>query len=142
MKSDMVRDTVAKQISLKKVLNEFMGEFANASNEIIDEFRSDFIKTMDKIYECIGKNAFRNYSKNKYTKKFHPAIFDAISIAFYDEIKSGNCSFDINLDNHVKLLENEEFKKACSVRTTDIDNIKMRIKLAKDILIEGGNDED
>lgn len=141
MKSKMVRENTSKQISLKKALNDFMGKYANASEEMIDEFRSDFINTMNKIYENIGKNAFRNYSKDKYTKKFHPAIFDAISVAVYSEIKSGNSSFEMKLENHIKLLENEEFKKVCSIRTTDIENIKSRVNLATEILIDGDDNE-
>lgn len=141
MKSKTVRDSVAKQISLKKALNDFMGEFVNAPEEVIDEFRRDFTNTMDKIYDNIGKNAFRNYHKDKYTKKFHPAIFDSIAVAIYDEIKSGNNDFEVKSEKHIELLLDEEFKKSCSIRTTDIDNIKTRIRLAKEYLIYGGNDE-
>lgn len=141
MKSQKVRDSEAKQISLKKTLNDFMGEFINAPENLIDEFRLDFIKTMDKIYDNIGKNAFRNYSKGKYTKKFHPAIFDSIAVAIYDEIKSGNNDFAVNAEKHIDLLLDEEFKKSCSIRTTDVDNIKKRIQLAKEYLICGGNNE-
>ncbi|MCU6763165.1 Uncharacterized conserved protein [uncultured Roseburia sp.] len=141
MKSKIVKDNVSKQISLKKVLNEFMGEFVNAPEKIIDEFRSEFINTMHRIYDCLGKNAFRNYSKDKYTKKFHPAIFDAISVAVYSEIKSGNFSLEMKSENHIKLLENEEFKIVCSIRTTDIENIKRRVNLAKEILIDGDGNE-
>lgn len=141
MKSQKVRDSKAKQISLKKTLNDFMGEFINAPENLIDEFRLDFIKTMDKIYDNIGKNAFRNYSKGKYTKKFHPAIFDSIAVAIYDEIKSGNNDFAVNAEKHIDLLLDEEFKKSCSIRTTDVDNIKKRIQLAKEYLVCGGNNE-
>lgn len=141
MKSKTVRDSTAKQISLKKELNDFMGEFVNAPEEVIDEFRRDFTNTMDKIYDNIGKNAFRNYLKGKYTKKFHPAIFDSIAVAIYDEIKSGNDAFEVKSEKHIELLLDEEFKKSCSIRTTDIDNIKTRIRLAKEYLIYGGNDE-
>ena len=141
MKSKTVRDSTAKQISLKKELNDFMGKFVNAPEEVIDEFRRDFTNTMDKIYDNIGKNAFRNYLKGKYTNKFHPAIFDSIAVAIYDEIKSGNDAFEVKSEKHIELLLDEEFKKSCSIRTTDIDNIKTRIRLAKEYLIYGGNDE-
>ena len=141
MKSKTVRDSTAKQISLKKELNDFMGKFVNAPEEVIDEFRRDFTNTMDKIYDNIGKNAFRNYLKGKYTNKFHPAIFDSIAVAIYDEIKSGHDAFEVKSEKHIELLLDEEFKKSCSIRTTDIDNIKTRIRLAKEYLIYGGNDE-
>lgn len=141
MKSKMVRDSSAKQISLKKALNDFMGEYANAPEDIIEEFRRDFTKTMSKIYDDIGVNAFRNYSKEKYTKKFHPAIFDSIAVAIYDEIKNGNDDFIVKSEKHIALLLDDDFKKSCSVRTTDIDNIKKRIQLAKEYLIYGDSNE-
>lgn len=142
MKSEDIRNSMAKQISLKKSLNDFMYNFKDANEEIIEEFSYDFQSTMKTIHEVLGKNAFRSYTKGNYTKKFHPAIFDAIAVAFYNAIKSGNTKFNINPNSHIELLNNNEFKTACSLRTTDVEVIKTRVKLAEDYLIKGVGNED
>lgn len=137
MKSEEVQNSTSKQISLKKALNEYMGANANLNEEKIDEFRRDFLRTITTIYKKLGANAFRNYSNEKFTNKFHPAIFDAVAIAFYQAIQQGKEIEEISYEKHVLLLTNQEFKEAISVRTTDIANILKRIQLAYNFLIEG-----
>lgn len=136
MKSDIVLKNESKQISLKKSLNEFMGENGCADEHIIDRFRNEFINTMSVIYDVIGENAFKNYVKGKFTKKFHPAIFDAISVAVFQDITEKCENKTISNEKHIELLNNEEFKNDISLRTTDIANIKRRIELAKEYLIQ------
>ena len=89
------------------------------------------------IYDNIGKNAFRNFSNGKFTKMFHPAIFDAISIAVSDAIIGGEGFKYVNEEQHIMLLKNNKFEEAIKVRTTNVDNIRTRINLAHDFLIEG-----
>ena len=92
---------------------------------------------MKAIYENIGVNAFRNYSSEKFTKKFHPAIFDAIAVAVSETLNRGDNLEKVSEKQHIALLQNVGFKEAVSMRTTNIDNIKKRIKLAHKFLIEG-----
>ena len=141
MKSEKVQKSSSKQISLKKALNEYMGDYSTTDTDTINDFRCAFIETIEKIYDVIGVNAFRNYSSGKFTKKFHPAIFDAISIAFFDYINEGGILEKISEEKHISLLENEEFKTVISTRTTDIEHIKKRIQLAKTFLLEDINNE-
>ena len=137
MSSDSVLNSTAKQISLKKSLNEFMGKYVAADQETIEEFRKDFLDTMQTIYGCLGKNAFRSYSRGNYTRKFHPAIYDAVSVAFFLARKNQYVLEPIDKEVHVKLLCNKAFKEAVSVRTTDVKNIKKRIEMVKRHLIMG-----
>lgn len=130
MKSDSVQKSTLNQISLKKSLNEFMAEVQNADETLINQFRNEFVETMELVHETLGDCAFRNFVKNKYTKKFHPAIFDAISVAFYF-IKANK----MNVKNdaitlHPQLLTNESFKNASTTRTTDVQNITERVRMA------------
>ena len=141
MCSETILDTTAKQISLKKSLNEFMGKYMSADEKTIAFLRNSFIGTMTCIYSSLGKNAFRNYSRGKFTKKFHPAIFDAISVAFHEAIKNSITIGKIEESKHIELLGNEEFKKAISIRTTDVKNIKKRIEMVSDLLIKGEGNE-
>lgn len=142
MKSDKVKKKSSGQISLKKVLNEYMRDYANADESVINGFKVDFTSTMKAIHDKIGTNAFRNYSSGKFTNKFHPAIFDAISIAVSETIMSGSGFKPVNEKQHIMLLQNDEFKDVISMRTTNIDNIKKRIKLAHKFLIEGVSNEE
>ena len=142
MKSDKVKKKSSGQISLKKTLNEYMKDYANADENVINEFKVDFASTMKAIYDKIGTNAFRNYSSGKFTNKFHPAIFDAISIAVSETINCGNDFKSVNKKQHIMLLQNEEFKDVTSMRTTNIENIKKRIELAHKFLIEGVSNEE
>lgn len=142
MKSDKVKKKSSGQISLKKVLNEYMRDYANADESVINGFKVDFASTMKAIHDKVGANAFRNYSSGKFTNKFHPAIFDAISIAVSETIMSGGDFKPVNEKQHIMLLQNGKFKDAISMRTTNIDNIKKRIKLAHNFLIEGVSNEE
>lgn len=141
MCSSNVRNSSAKQISLKKALNQYMGQYVSADEKTIADFRNMFLNTMDNIYSNLGENAFRNYSRGRFTKKFHPAIFDAISVAFYQAQKNGVNIKAINESTHVELLCNDDFKKAISIRTTDVMNIRKRIEMVEEHLIREDKNE-
>ena len=134
MISPTVRNSTLNQISLKKELNDFMGKFKNASEEQINKFREDFINTMEKAYNLLGENAFRNFLNNRFTKKFHPAIFDAISVAIYELQNNNSLSEHISVEMHQNMLTNPKFNSAATIRTTDVENIHKRINIAKECL--------
>lgn len=128
--SEKIQNCSLHQISLKKELNDFMGENQKASEWILQKYKEQFTKTMGIIYDSLGEKAFRNYINGKFTNKFHPAIFDAISAAVNFMIEN-----DIELslaikDKHIALLQDNDFIKATSVRTTDMSSIRQRIALA------------
>lgn len=136
MKTDDILNSESSQISLKKALNDFMKRHKEDDAENIQQFKMEFERTLQIVYGSIGENAFRNYSRNKFSKKFHPAIFDAIMIAAFLIDKKGYQLTDVSTEKHIKLLEDPEFKDATSNRTTDIKNIQKRIFLAGQILFE------
>lgn len=136
MKDECVLQSSANRISLKKALNYFMGAHKNDGNSEIDLFRKEFKSNIDLIYEKLGVNAFRNYSNGKFTVKFHPAIYDALMIAFYLRQKRKGFISEITSEQHKALLENDNFKVAISSRTTDIKNIWQRIQLVGRILFK------
>lgn len=142
MKSDSVQNASTNQISLKKSLNEFMGRNVSANEITVKQFKKDFERTMKVIYESIGDNAFRNYTNSKYSKKFNPALYDAVSIASYQALRADK-DFKVSLrENHKLLFKNKEFIDTIKLRTTDVKNIKKRIELAFNILFEGNENED
>lgn len=134
MKTDDVLMSESKQISLKKALNDFMNSYKNANAETIQTFKDQFNRTIQLVSDRLGVNAFRNYTKNKFSLKFHPAIFDAIMVSVFLISQQGAILPGVSPEKHKELLANEEFKNAISKRTTDIDNIKQRIRLAGEIL--------
>ena len=58
-------------------------------------------------------------------------------VAFFDHIKAGASIDAIPKEKHISLLEDEQFAIVISQRTTDIENIKLRIRLCKAYLFEG-----
>lgn len=129
-----------KQIVLKKYLNENMAANCNLSESKCNEYRNDFISTIEKVFEELGTTAFNNVSEIKdkdgkimysdqFVSKFHPTIYEAIMISFQYAIKK-NLKFENLKEKQLKLLNDLEFREATTIRTTNIDNIKKRISLA------------
>lgn len=130
MKTSDILDSESKQISLKKSLNDFMNAHKNDKQEHIQQFKKEFEKTIQLINDHIGNLAFRNYTKNKFSRKFHPAIFDAVMVSVFLIDKKGYSIANVSTEQHKELFKNEDFKNAISKRTTDIVNINKRIHLA------------
>ncbi|PKW20237.1 DUF262 domain-containing protein [Flavobacterium lindanitolerans] len=125
------------QISLKLFLNNFMGKKSNNSKVFVETKRHEFETTMSFIYSHIGSNAFRNLNaENNYQTRFHPTIFDSISIAtnYAINIKKSKVNVEILKQQHKKLLLHPDFKIYTSTRTTNIEHINGRINLACQIL--------
>lgn len=127
------------QISLKLFLNNFMGKTDNNLQPNIVKFKSDFENTILQIEKSFGVVAFKNLnSENNYQSRFHPTIFDSISIATNYCIHKG-----VDIDSiqniktrHKELLQNTQFKIFTSTRTTNIEHINGRINLASKILFD------
>lgn len=134
MKTDDVLKGDGKQISLKKSLNTFMDNHKDDLAENLERFSAEFLSTVELVNRAIGENAFRNLSKNGFSKKFHPAIFDAVMISAFLTNKKGIDISAVPVDKHQELLCEANFKEAVSKRTTNIENIKKRIHLASAIL--------
>lgn len=133
MKDNMVQKSELDRISLKKTLNDYMGKYKNASPENIKKWQTEFASTMLVIYDTIGVNAFRNYSSGKFSTRFHPAIFDALSVACFQIMQCGIKVKPVSEKKHIALLKDTTFQNAISTRTTDIENIKLRISIAKEL---------
>src|SRR3989344_755080 len=130
-----VLESKANQISLKRQLNLFMGDKKNNSGPTINKFEQEFIQTMVFIKQNIGKNAFHNVSFDKegnakIIERFHPTIFDSIAIATLRAISLGKSSGENLQQKRLQLLKDTHYKNAISIRTTNVDHIKVRIDLA------------
>ncbi len=132
--TDDIRNQKVKQISMKKYLNDFMGN-ADSRNQDILKTRGDiFINTINYIFNNIGVDAFKNVSSKDHEKvvdRFHPTIFDAIAVATALSLNMNPNMVTNNLkEKRINLIQDKDFNKYISTRTTDVDHIKGRINLA------------
>lgn len=134
------RSVKETSISLKKYLNEFMGMNENNQVGSIDALKDKFIKASEKVYACFGVEAFHNVSTkypDKLVPKFNPTIYDSIMIATSIALTNGY-SFSGNSykEKRLLLLRDKTYQDAISIRTTNIEKINTRFRLALQYLFE------
>lgn len=130
------------QINLVKYLNSFMKrnkDFSIISKEecldIFNSLMNFFIKTFDLN---LFRNGKRDVNNNfSYAAKINPAIFDSVCAATvfcYKRNKLSDFDNQSLSEKYIELLENENYQRVISQRTTNTENIKERINLATSIL--------
>lgn len=130
--TDYVKNNESSSISLKKYLNEFMGNSNSQNPEIIEERREKFNYVMRFALEHISENAFYNITggdDTKIRKRFYPTIFDSIcpAIAIAHRHFGENIPTENLEDKRLALLKDEEFKTFISEGTMQISHIHGRI---------------
>ena len=94
-----------------------------------------FIKTFDLN---LFRNGKRDVNNNfSYAAKINPAIFDSVCAATvfcYKRNKLSDFDNQSLSEKYIELLENENYQRVISQRTTNTENIKERINLATSIL--------
>lgn len=140
--SDKFKEFTARQVSLKKFLNEYMGDPNSILPETISLNRERFLTTIGYLDEHIGSQAFHNISPldpNKIVNKFNPTIFDSIMLATESVFTSDP---DLDVDKKtltqckLELLKNDTYQDLIRVRTTDVQRIRNRINLAVQYLYD------
>lgn len=134
LKTKAIKTHKKGNLSLKKYLNEFMGDTKNNSERFIKNSSADFENTISFILDNIGENSFFNIVSNnpeKIRKRFYPTIFDSITVATSIAMKElGDDIPKNNLEKkRLKLLQNEDFKKYITQGTMQVDNIHGRIRM-------------
>lgn len=125
-----------KQINLRKYLDLYMN---SCPVETLERKREDFIATVNFVRENFGEHAFASATGDGLSmKKFrvNPVVFESVFVASDSFLRSGReLPVNANLNERKRmLLENEEYQRVSRFRTTNIENIEMRIKLAHQIL--------
>lgn len=122
------------QISMKKFLNDFMGDQNSTNKGKLAKRRDRFQKVIKYVHANIGLNAFRNISEKdetRYATRFHPTIFDAVTCATALALPQIGDDVIPKLEKkRVSLLKDDTFNEYISIRTTNIDHIEGRISLA------------
>lgn len=134
------KDTVA--ISLKKELNLFMDTTKNkVDTSKLEMYKQQFVTTVKLLAE-IDTSSFENLnSSGQAMGRFHPTVFDSISVATKRAIDKG---IDIPWLGQPKefqrrkkmLVSNADYIEYITTRTTNIDHIIGRIEIAYKYLYE------
>ncbi|CAE6710120.1 DUF262 domain-containing protein [Candidatus Nitrotoga fabula] len=132
LNNDTIKNHEKGSISLKKLLNEFMGNKENSEQKFIEQGTNQFTETISFIYKYIGQNAFFNIRSNnpeKIRKRFYPTIFDSLAVATSIALNTlGNKIPVIGLEEkRMALLQNEDYKKYITQGTMQIESIHGRI---------------
>lgn len=132
LNSDKVKNAVKGNLSLKKLLNEYMGDLANNKETSIKEQREIFEKTVSFIRKNIGDNAFFNIASgdpDKIRKRFYPTIFDSLMVATAIAIKELGDNVPTNglEGKRLDVLQDQEFRKYISEGTMQLECIHGRI---------------
>ncbi len=123
--------------NLSYFLTEFMKENRSIDSEKINEYKSIFYETLNKVDKYLGKKSFSIYLKN--TKSWYPtsnrALYDAEMLAFSlileNEIVVKPKDFIKNL---MKLMDDDKFKKSLK-KEAGSEQISTRVNSIKDLLI-------
>ena len=122
-----------KQINLAKYLNHYMADKSLAEDSELEDMRKSFVSMVKACQSVYGKGAFRKLKtgSSDFTSKINPAVYDAIAVATAHAINLEK--FDETDDyqkKYIELLQDSDFINVTSSRTTNVDNIIKRIKLA------------
>lgn len=130
------------QINLVKYLNCFMKRNKDFSILSKEECFDIFNTLMNFFVKSFDLNLFRNGKRDTnntfiFAKKINPAIFDSVCAATvfcYKQKKLYDFDNQSLSDKYIELLENENYQRVISQRTTNIENIKERINLATSVI--------
>lgn len=120
------------RIVLKKLLNDYMNNYVEASDSFINEKKEKFSKVIDAIYQTMGVNAFQNLKNDlsALRNKFYPTVFDSIMVATTIALERGY-SFDKDLhERRINLLKDQSFRESITQGTMLSENIKNRVAKA------------
>jgi hypothetical protein len=139
LNTEEVKNAPKGNISLKKLLNEYMGNKNNNTEERISELKNNFETAISFIKNNIGGNAFYNIvlgDPEKIRKRFYPTVFDSVMVATVialDKLGSRIPTKDLEA-KRLALLQIPEYKKYVSEGTMQAESIHGRISLALKVL--------
>jgi uncharacterized protein with ParB-like and HNH nuclease domain len=111
---------------MKGFLNDFMGLYRNLDQIIEDQFSLIFSKTVKAIYDHLGSKAF------KPKRSLNAAICDSLMIGVANRLVKGEIKDEASFQRaYVSLLEDSEYERATQKATTNDENVRKRLKLAK-----------
>ncbi|MFO1494445.1 MAG: DUF262 domain-containing protein [Lysobacterales bacterium] len=129
-KSILTNEDAPYNISLKKYLNEYMGEHNTAAD--VEVLSRKFAKTLDFVHSAFGKSAFHNVSPSDPTKlltNISSTVFDAVMIGSWLLLESEE-GIDKGGERYqrakLKKLGDQDFQRILSQETMRSTNIRRR----------------
>lgn len=127
----------------KKPLSGFINSFTDENRSLTqkkkDELKEKFEKALNDVINYFGSYAFKIFDENlRIESPFNSALFDAQMISLY-QLRSENKLKAINqkeaLARMSKLfLQDEQFRRAISIATSDETQVRLRVSKLKEIL--------
>lgn len=141
LNNESVYHSEAKNISLKKLLNDYMQKYVKADDAFIQSKRDDFTKTIKFINDVFGEVAFFNYQNDsdKIRKRLYPTIYDSLMIATSIALKRNpdmQYNRDFLCERRKNLVQNPDYRKSITTGTMLVENIKNRIGMALNLLYD------
>jgi hypothetical protein len=133
LKSDKIKDSKKGNISLKKVLNEFMGAKENNEPNVVLKLGNEFTNSILAIKNQFSENAFFNVQSNDLStirKRFYPTVYDSIIIATSIALSRGVDTNIADESRRLELLRDPKFREFSTQGTMQIAHINGRIDLA------------
>jgi uncharacterized protein with ParB-like and HNH nuclease domain len=132
--TEYIKTCKKSTISLKKHLNEFMGNSNSQEKAVIATRKDKFNNVINFLYTNFGEEAFYNISSKdprKIRKRFYPTIFDSICVATsiaFDTFGGNIPTVDLR-KKQIELLRNDEFKTYITQGTMQLNHIHGRFKM-------------
>lgn len=139
MNTPEVYNSDKRYISLKLLLNDYMGAHIKASSDFLKSCSDDFNRTVSFIKDHFHEESFYNLQKDnsKYRKKLYPTVFDSLMIATSIALKRGYVYKGEDLaERKYSLLSQQEFKDCITQGTMQVENIKKRISMVLEQIFE------
>ena len=110
---------------MKEFVSNFMGSHQNDAD--VKEYEAIFETTVKKVALALDSRPFHIRQRG-----LNAAAFDCVMVAF---AKAASVPGDIKA-RYSKLLPNPSFVAATTAGTTDVDTVKSRLKLAREVLFQ------
>lgn len=128
--SILTNEDAPYNISLKKHLNEYMGEHNTPAD--VEVLSDKFTKTLDFVHSAFGRSAFHNVSPSDPTRllaNISSTVFDSVMIGSWLLLESGEGT-DKSAEQYQRAklnkLADQEFQKILSQETMRSTNIRRR----------------
>jgi len=114
---------------MKQFLNDFMEKNRSIASSASENWKNLFLKTAKYAANHLGRNKFRP------ERNLNAAVFDAFFVSLAKRLSTGPISMPANLAAAAdRALADPAFTKSVSSGTTDLEAIRVRLKVASDAL--------
>lgn len=132
MNNEVVYNSTRKYISLKQLLNNFMGMYVHANEQLLVSLTNNFNDVISFIKSNFGETAFFNLQNDfsKYRRRLYPTVYDSLMIATSIALGRGyHCEGASLEEKKLNLLKNDEYREAITQGTMQVVNIHKRISM-------------